>query len=130
MAEDLLIRTACRVVYDQVSVYWYKSFLDTPVSYRLHMVRPRGDVTQPWHTHEWDQVLIPLQGEFELEYRDGKQVSVIRLSPGQQYTIPARLPHRLRSRGGVLETFDLLPVPDAETASHAERWVTESEVIP
>lgn len=130
MAENLLVKTASKVAQDQADVYCFRSFFDTPVSYRVHRVRPSGGSTQPWHTHAWDQVLIPLQGEFELEWRDGTQVSTMSLRPGQQYTLPAGLPHRLRSRGGVLETFDLLPGPDAETDAHAERWETESEVIP
>jgi quercetin dioxygenase-like cupin family protein len=93
------------VVAGRVIVRCFRGFLGSDVTYRTAEVVPGPPCAQPWHAHDGEQAVVVLRGEFALDWREGDAVRSVTLLPGWEHRVPAGVGHRLRTGGGVVETY-------------------------
>jgi quercetin dioxygenase-like cupin family protein len=93
------------VVAGRATVRCYRGFLGSAVTYRTAEVQPGPPCEQQWHAHDGEQAVVVLRGEFELDWREADAVRSAPVVPGWEHRVPAGVEHRLRTRGGVVETY-------------------------
>jgi len=72
---------------------WSPRIVASLNDYHVKLARLEGDFV--WHSHaETDELFFVVEGELELELRDGS----VRLGPGELYVVPRGVEHRPRAR--------------------------------
>src|SRR5262245_17229439 len=74
------------------SEHWSPRVIAEMNDYQFKLVKFRGDFV--WHNHkDTDEVFIVLDGEMQIEFRDG----VARVGSGEMFVVPKGVEHRTRS---------------------------------
>ena len=71
------------------SEYWSPKIVAQMNDYHFKIVKVQGEFV--WHDHpETDEVFIVLQGQLEIQFRDGK----VFLNEGEMFVVPKGLEHK------------------------------------
>jgi len=74
------------------SEHWSPRVVAEMNDYQFKLVKLQGEFV--WHDHAGtDEVFIVLEGEMEIEFRDG----VVRVASGEMYVVPKGVEHRTRA---------------------------------
>jgi mannose-6-phosphate isomerase-like protein (cupin superfamily) len=75
--------------FSKFSKQWSPKVVAQMNDYHFKLVRIEGDFT--WHDHkDTDEVFIVVEGEFEIEFRDGS----VTLSEGEMFVVPKGVEHK------------------------------------
>jgi mannose-6-phosphate isomerase-like protein (cupin superfamily) len=71
------------------SDHWSPRVIAEMNDYQFKLVKAQGDFV--WHDHpDTDEVFIILEGEFDIEFPDGR----VSLGPGEMFVVPKGVEHR------------------------------------
>ena len=96
----------------KINKYWTPGIVAEMNDYQFKLVKVQGDFV--WHSHEeTDEVFIVLDGEMDIEFRDGK----VTIKSGEMYVVPKGVEHKpfaeneckimIVEPGGVTNTGDV-----------------------
>ena len=95
----------------KINKHWTHGIVAEMNDYQFKLVKVQGDFV--WHSHEnTDEVFIVLDGEMDIEFRDGK----VTIKSGEMYVVPKGVEHKpfaeneckimIVEPGGVINTGD------------------------
>ena len=104
--------------------HWSPRVIAEMNDYQFKLARVQGEFV--WHDHaDTDEVFIVLEGELEIEFRDGK----VTLSKGEMFVVPRGVEHKPVAREeckimlveprGVVNTGDAV----SELTAENDKWV-------
>jgi mannose-6-phosphate isomerase-like protein (cupin superfamily) len=105
--------------FDQFSEPWAPKIVARYNDNEVRLVRTVGEWV--WHKHdETDELFLILDGEFDMEFRDG----VVTVRPGELLIVPRGVEHRPAARRGEVKLLLIDPngtpnTGDSATATHA-----------
>ena len=96
----------------KINKHWAPGIVAEMNGYQFKLVKVQGDFV--WHSHEeTDEVFIVLDGEMDIEFRDGK----VTIKSGEMYVVPKGVEHKpfaeneckimIVEPGGVTNTGDV-----------------------
>ena len=73
----------------KINKHWTPGIVAEMNDYQFKLVKVQGDFV--WHSHEdTDEVFIVLEGEMDIEFRDGK----VTIKSGEMYVVPKGVEHK------------------------------------
>ena len=75
--------------FAKINQHWTPGIVAEMNDYQFKLVKVQGDFV--WHSHEdTDEVFIVLEGEMDIEFRDGK----VTIKSGEMYVVPKGVEHK------------------------------------
>jgi len=104
---------------DQFTDHWAPKIIARYNDNEVRLVKAEGELV--WHKHdETDELFLILDGEFDMEFRDG----TVTVRPGELLIVPRGVEHRPTARRGEVKLLLIDPngtpnTGDEATATHA-----------
>ncbi|KMT63728.1 cupin domain-containing protein [Catenovulum maritimum] len=90
--------------------------------YQFKLAKGEGEFV--WHHHpETDEVFILIEGELEIEFRDGN----VSLSPGEMFVIPKGVEHKPHAKG-LVQVMLVEPKGVVNTGSVASELTADNDI--